>query len=105
MTTDLPAAARIAATGPEHCIAKRDDGVYADPSVLGTTLAELALLAADEPDTEALERLVECYLALGIPQEAQKAAAVLGRNYPGSEWYHRSYKLIARHTPQTAPQS
>jgi outer membrane protein assembly factor BamD len=54
---------------------------------------------------EALERLVECYLALGIPQEAQKAAAVLGRNYPGSEWYHRSYKLIARHTPQTAPQS
>ena len=54
---------------------------------------------------EALERLVECYLALGIPQEAQKAAAVLGRNYPGSEWYHRSYKLIARHMPQTAPQS
>ena len=32
---------------------------------------------------EALERLVECYLALGIPEEAQKAAAVLGRNYPG----------------------
>ena len=54
---------------------------------------------------EALERLVECYLALGIPQEAQKAAAVLGRNYPGSEWYHRSYKLISRHMPQTAPQS
>jgi hypothetical protein len=39
LTTDLPAVAnRIAATGPEHCIAKRDDGVYADPSVLGTTL-------------------------------------------------------------------
>ena len=54
---------------------------------------------------EALERLVESYLALGIPQEAQKAAAVLGRNYPGSEWYHRAYKLIARHSPQTAPQS
>jgi hypothetical protein len=31
-------ATRIAATGPEHCIAQRDDGVYADPSVLGTTL-------------------------------------------------------------------
>jgi outer membrane protein assembly factor BamD len=43
---------------------------------------------------EALERLVECYLALGIPQEAQKAAAVLGRNYPGSDWYHRAYKLV-----------
>ena len=54
---------------------------------------------------EALERLVECYLALGIPQEAQKSAAVLGRNYPGSEWYHRAYKLISRHSPQTPPQS
>ena len=41
MTTDSLAqatATRIAATGPEHCIAQRDDGVYADPSVLGTTL-------------------------------------------------------------------
>ena len=54
---------------------------------------------------EALERLVESYLALGIPQEAQKAAAVLGRIYPGSEWYDRAYKLISRHVPQTAPQS
>ena len=53
---------------------------------------------------EALERLVECYLALGIPLEAQKAAAVLGRNYPGSDWYHRAYKLVSRHVPQTAPQ-
>jgi outer membrane protein assembly factor BamD len=54
---------------------------------------------------EALERLVESYLALGIPQEALKAAAVLGRNYPGSEWYHRSYRLIQRHAPAAAPQS
>jgi outer membrane protein assembly factor BamD len=54
---------------------------------------------------EALERLVESYLALGIPQEAQKAAAVLGANYPGSEWYHRSYRLIQRHAPAAAPQS
>jgi len=54
---------------------------------------------------EALERLVECYLALGIPQEAQKSAAVLGRNYPGSEWYQRAYRLVNRHVPQTAPQS
>jgi hypothetical protein len=34
----LTPATRIAATGPEHCIGRRDDGVYADPSVLGTTL-------------------------------------------------------------------
>ena len=50
---------------------------------------------------EALERLVESYLALGVPQEAHKAAAVLGRNYPGSKWYRRAYALIARHAPQS----
>ena len=33
------------------------------------------------------------------------AAAVLGANYPGSEWYHRSYRLIQRHAPAAAPQS
>jgi len=54
---------------------------------------------------EALERLVESYLALGIPEEAHKAAAVLGRNYPGSEWYQRSYRLIQRHVPQATTQS
>ena len=50
---------------------------------------------------EALERLVESYLALGIPAEAKKAAAVLGTNYPGSKWYQRSYELIQRHAPQS----
>ena len=54
---------------------------------------------------EALERLVESYLALGIPDEARKAAAVLGANYPGSKWYERSYRLIQRHAPAAAPQS
>ena len=50
---------------------------------------------------EALERLVESYLALGVPAEAKKAAAVLGTNYPGSKWYQRSYELIQRHAPQS----
>jgi outer membrane protein assembly factor BamD len=54
---------------------------------------------------EALERLVETYLNLGLPTEAQKAAAVLGANYPGSKWYKRSYELIQRHTPAAAPQA
>jgi outer membrane protein assembly factor BamD len=45
---------------------------------------------------EALERLVECYLALGIPEEAQKAGAVLGRNYPESYWYRQSLKLLGQ---------
>jgi len=43
---------------------------------------------------EALERLVECYLALGVPYEARKAAVILGANYPGSPWYNRAYRLI-----------
>jgi len=43
---------------------------------------------------EALHRLVECYLALGVVDEAQANAAVLGYNYPGSEWYADSYALL-----------
>src|SRR3546814_2645202 len=43
---------------------------------------------------EALHRLTECYLALGIKDEAQAAAAVLGYNFPGSEWYQDSYTLL-----------
>jgi outer membrane protein assembly factor BamD len=43
---------------------------------------------------EALHRLVEAYVALGIRSEAQQAAAVLGYNYPGSRWYAQSYALI-----------
>ncbi|WP_308514751.1 outer membrane protein assembly factor BamD [Sphingomonas flavescens] len=50
---------------------------------------------------EALERLVECYLALGVPAEAQKAAAVLGRNYPESSWYKQSLKLLGQENRQT----
>ena len=49
---------------------------------------------------EALERLVECYLALGVPEEAQKAGAVLGRNYPESYWYRQSLKLLGRENQQ-----
>ena len=49
---------------------------------------------------EALERLVECYLSLGMPEEAKRSAAVLNNNYPGSEWYVRAYKLIQQHAPQ-----
>ena len=43
---------------------------------------------------EALARLVETYYAMGIVEEAQTAAAVLGRNYPDSQWYADSYKLL-----------
>lgn len=43
---------------------------------------------------EALARLTETYLAMGLVQEAQTAAAILGNNYPDSEWYASSYKLL-----------
>lgn len=43
---------------------------------------------------EALARLVEAYFAMGIVPEAQTAAAVLGHNYPDSQWYADSYKLL-----------
>nr|WP_291298238.1 outer membrane protein assembly factor BamD [Elioraea sp.] len=54
----------------------------------------------DEYDTtnhapEALHRLVETYLALGLVDEAKKSAAVLGHNYPGSSWYQDSYALLS----------
>lgn len=43
---------------------------------------------------EALHRLVECYLALGVVEEARQTAAVLGYNFPGSDWYQDSYALL-----------
>lgn len=51
---------------------------------------------------EALMRLTESYLALGIPEEARKSAAVLGANYPGTEWYQRAFKLMQEHAPALA---
>lgn len=44
---------------------------------------------------EALHRLVECYTALGLTKEARRTAAVLGHNFPGSEWYVDSYDMVA----------
>ena len=43
---------------------------------------------------EALERLTEAYLALGITNEAQTAAAVLGHNYPDSPWYKDAFARL-----------
>jgi outer membrane protein assembly factor BamD len=54
---------------------------------------------------EALMRLTESYLALGVPEEARRSAAVLGANFPNTQWYQRAYELIQRHAPQAAAQS
>jgi len=43
---------------------------------------------------EALERMTECYLALGLKDEAKRTAAVLGYNYPGNPWYAATYTLV-----------
>jgi outer membrane protein assembly factor BamD len=43
---------------------------------------------------EALHRLTELYLALGLVDEARRSASVLGHNYPGSPWYQDSYALL-----------
>ena len=51
---------------------------------------------------EALYRLTETNLALGVPGEARKYAAVLGANYPGSEWYQRAFQLMREKAPEVA---
>ncbi len=48
---------------------------------------------------EALHRLVEAYLLLGVKEEALKNAAVLGHNYPNGKWYRYSYALLEGKMP------
>nr|WP_245913358.1 outer membrane protein assembly factor BamD [Caenispirillum bisanense] len=50
---------------------------------------------------EALYRLVEAYALLGMQTEAMKTAAVLGHNYPGSEWYEDAYAVAQGGQPVT----
>lgn len=55
---------------------------------------------------EALYRLVEVNLALGLTEEAKRNAAVLGFNYPGSPWYAEAYALLTERgeSPQVQPE-
>jgi outer membrane protein assembly factor BamD len=50
---------------------------------------------------EALYRLTEAYTVLGITAEAQKTAAVLGFNYPGTDWYEDAYELVQGRAPKS----
>lgn len=45
---------------------------------------------------EALHRIVESYVALGVDEEATQVAAVLGHNFPGSSWYENTYRLLTQ---------
>ena len=51
---------------------------------------------------EALYRMTETSLALGVPEEAVKYTAVLGKNYPGSEWYEKAFRLVQDHAAGVA---
>jgi outer membrane protein assembly factor BamD len=53
---------------------------------------------------EALHRLTEISLALGLTDEARKTASVLGHNFPGSPWYQDSYGLLVEGAPRAEPQ-
>lgn len=55
-------------------------------------VAELFQTTSQVP--EALHRLTETYLALGVVGEARQTAALLGHNFPDSDWYARSYALL-----------
>lgn len=53
---------------------------------------------------EALHRLVEAYLTVGMTEEAQKMAAILGYNFPGDPWYQRTYALMGQKGVSTIPE-
>jgi len=55
---------------------------------------------------EALHRMVEIYVALGLTEDAKRTAAVLGHNFPGSQWYEDTFSLVrtGRATPTSLEQ-
>ena len=71
---------------------------YLNRNEINAAINRFRTVVADYQTTtqvpEALHRLVECYLTLGLKDEATHIAAVLGYNYPGSKWYQRSYRLL-----------
>ena len=54
------------------------------------------MVLMNEYTPEALQRMVEVYLKLGMDGEAKSTAAVLGYNYPGSPWYEDAYTELAK---------
>jgi outer membrane protein assembly factor BamD len=54
---------------------------------------------------EALHRMTESYTALGLTDEARRVAAVLGHNYPSSEWYFDTYELVEKKPVERPPEA
>ncbi len=79
---------------------------YQDQKLYGAAINRFQKVVDDYQTTnhvaEALHRLTEIYLVLGMTEEAKRTAAVLGHNYPGSDWYQDSYNTLAR-AGQTEP--
>ena len=72
---------------------------YQERKEYAAAINRFRTVAENYPNTrqveEALARLVEVYFAMGLTPDAQAAAAVLGHNFPDSQWYADSYKLLA----------
>ncbi len=71
---------------------------YLDRGEINSAINRFKIVIKDYDTTshtpEALYRLVESFLTLGLRQEALRIAAVLGYNFPGSKWYERAYALM-----------
>lgn len=74
---------------------------HQDRDFQGQAIRRFNRVLGDFPKTpqvpEALMRLTESYLALGLDAEAYRSASVLGHNFPGSDWYDRAYALLEKH--------
>ena len=72
---------------------------YENQKLYGAAIGRFQRVVDDYQTTnhvaEALHRLTEIYLTLGLTEQATKTAAVLGHNYPGSKWYQESYARLA----------
>ena len=71
---------------------------YLKQSAFLAAINRFRLVVTDYQNTshtpEALHRIVEAYISLGLIEEAKITASVLGHNFPDSEWYKDTYNLI-----------
>src|SRR6056297_2157957 len=80
---------------------------YLKRSHFGAAISRFRVVVEDFQTTthtpEALYRLIESYLSLGLLNEAQTAGAILGYNYQSSEWYEDAFKLLTRQGLEAKP--
>ena len=90
--------------GKEMAIGRWYQGQHFYEAAIGRFQAVVNDFQTTNHVPEALARLVEIYLVLGLPDEAKKTAAVLGYNYPGNYWYAVTYQQLDRdHLVSGAP--